>query len=82
MTLLNCISLGDCSSSSYRLALFHFPVPSLISAVRDARRQGVKVVSLDWLEDSLLSSSRRPKREKEYEVERLSHCAGRLANPP
>jgi uncharacterized small protein (DUF1192 family) len=36
--------------------------------VRDARRQHIKVVSLDWLEDSLLSSSRRPKPEKEYEV--------------
>jgi hypothetical protein len=45
--------------------------------VRDARRQHIKVVSLDWLEDSLLSSSRRPKPEKEYEVgsEQLSYGA-------
>ncbi|KAF7502874.1 hypothetical protein GJ744_004969 [Endocarpon pusillum] len=39
--------------------------------VRDARRQHVKVISLDWLEDSLLSSSRRPKPEKEYEWETI-----------
>ena len=36
--------------------------------VRDARRQRIKIVSLDWLEDSLLSSTRRPKGEKAYEV--------------
>jgi hypothetical protein len=41
---------------------------TLPSPVRDARRQRIKIVSLDWLEDSLLSSTRKPKREKEYEV--------------
>lgn len=46
----------------YKLAL----TPSL--PVRAARRQRIKIVSLDWLEDSLLSPSRRPKPEKEYEV--------------
>ena len=35
--------------------------------VREARRiKGIKIVSIDWLEDSLLSKSRRPKREGPY----------------
>lgn len=28
--------------------------------------KGLKIVKLEWLEDSLLSNNRRPKREKEY----------------
>lgn len=36
-------------------------------AVRAAKRiKGLKIVSSDWLEDSLLSKSRRPKREGPY----------------
>src|SRR5436190_21212853 len=39
----------------------------LISTVREARRvRNVKIVSIDWLEDSLLSKGRRPKREGPY----------------
>ncbi|PGH11131.1 hypothetical protein AJ79_05078 [Helicocarpus griseus UAMH5409] len=35
--------------------------------VRDAGKiRGLKIVKLEWLEDSLLSKSRRPKRETEY----------------
>jgi anthranilate synthase/indole-3-glycerol phosphate synthase/phosphoribosylanthranilate isomerase len=35
--------------------------------VREARRiKGIKIVSIDWLEDSLLSKHRRPKREGPY----------------
>ncbi|KAK2871794.1 hypothetical protein FQN49_002818 [Arthroderma sp. PD_2] len=37
------------------------------SAVRAAKRiKGIKIVSSDWLEDSLLSKSRCPKREGPY----------------
>lgn len=35
--------------------------------VREAKRlRTIKIVSFDWLEDSLLSKNRRPKRETEY----------------
>ena len=35
--------------------------------VREAKRlRTIKIVSYDWLEDSLLSKNRRPKRETEY----------------
>ncbi|PYI06891.1 hypothetical protein BO78DRAFT_444784 [Aspergillus sclerotiicarbonarius CBS 121057] len=38
-----------------------------VEAVRKAKRfKNIKIVSFDWLEDSLLSKNRRPKREKEY----------------
>jgi BRCA1 C Terminus (BRCT) domain len=64
--------------------MLHLPrEPSTLSTnrlqtVKAARRQGVKIVTLDWLEDSLLSSkNRRPKPEEEYEVgTRLSMLAG------
>ncbi|PGH34839.1 hypothetical protein GX50_02289 [[Emmonsia] crescens] len=37
------------------------------AAVQQARKmKGLKIVKLEWLEDSLLSNNRRPKREKEY----------------
>ncbi|PWY81216.1 BRCT domain protein [Aspergillus eucalypticola CBS 122712] len=38
-----------------------------VEAVREAKRlRTIKIVSFDWLEDSLLSKNRRPKRETEY----------------
>ncbi|KAK2748049.1 hypothetical protein FQN55_004598 [Onygenales sp. PD_40] len=38
-----------------------------LQAVRDARKvKGLKIVKLEWLEDSLLSKSKKPKREGEY----------------
>ncbi|OJJ73608.1 hypothetical protein ASPBRDRAFT_205828 [Aspergillus brasiliensis CBS 101740] len=38
-----------------------------VEAVREAKRlRTIKIVSYDWLEDSLLSKNRRPKRETEY----------------
>ncbi|KAK2801973.1 hypothetical protein FQN50_007531 [Emmonsiellopsis sp. PD_5] len=38
-----------------------------LQAVRDARKvKGLKIVKIEWLEDSLLSKSRKPKREAEY----------------
>ncbi|PWY94837.1 hypothetical protein BO94DRAFT_572371 [Aspergillus sclerotioniger CBS 115572] len=41
-----------------------------VEAVRKAKRsRNIKIVSFDWLEDSLLSKNRRPKREKEYLLE-------------
>jgi hypothetical protein len=41
--------------------------------VQAARRQkNTKVVTFDWLEDSLLSSTRRPKDTKSYEWDRIS----------
>ncbi|EEP78804.1 anthranilate synthase component II [Uncinocarpus reesii 1704] len=37
------------------------------NTVRAAKRiKGIKIVSVDWLEESLLSKTRRPKREKPY----------------
>ncbi|KAG5304981.1 BRCT domain-containing protein [Histoplasma capsulatum G186AR] len=37
------------------------------AAVQQARKiAGLKIVKLEWLEDSLLSKKRRPKRETEY----------------
>lgn len=39
----------------------------LVFIVREARRiKKIKIVSIDWLEDSLLSKDRRPKREGPY----------------
>lgn len=39
-------------------------------AVREARRHhSIRIVSLDWLEDSLLSASRRPLNTVKYEFE-------------
>ncbi|RAK98625.1 BRCT domain protein [Aspergillus ibericus CBS 121593] len=38
-----------------------------VEAIRKAKRfKNIKIVSFDWLEDSLLSKNRRPKREKKY----------------
>ncbi|KAK6835856.1 hypothetical protein RU639_001880 [Aspergillus parasiticus] len=43
-----------------------------IPAVKEARRFGtVKIVSYEWLEDSLLSRNRTPKREKAYLIENI-----------
>ncbi|KAE8410401.1 hypothetical protein BDV36DRAFT_123267 [Aspergillus pseudocaelatus] len=43
-----------------------------IPAVKEARRLGtVKIVSYEWLEDSLLSRTRTPKREKAYLIENI-----------
>ncbi|KAI9038782.1 BRCT domain protein [Aspergillus affinis] len=42
-----------------------------IEAVRKAKRFKVKIVSYDWLEDSLLSKSRAPKREGPYLLETI-----------
>jgi hypothetical protein len=43
--------------------------------------KGLKIVSIDWLEDSLLSKSRRPAREGPYlfkRVKRKPPTAGKL----
>ncbi|KAE8339639.1 hypothetical protein BDV24DRAFT_165171 [Aspergillus arachidicola] len=43
-----------------------------IPAVKEARRFGtVKIVSYEWLENSLLSRNRTPKREKAYLIENI-----------
>ncbi|KAE8147848.1 hypothetical protein BDV25DRAFT_142366 [Aspergillus avenaceus] len=43
-----------------------------ISAVKEAKRLGtVKIVTYDWLEDSLLSKSKMPKRENAYLLENI-----------
>ncbi|PYH98586.1 hypothetical protein BO71DRAFT_426032 [Aspergillus ellipticus CBS 707.79] len=43
-----------------------------VETVRKAKRlKSIKIVSYDWLEDSLLSKNRRPKREAEYLLENL-----------
>lgn len=59
-------------TGSFLPAQLKFALPDRLadpdSPVKNARRQRIKIVSLDWLEDSLLSSNRRPRREKEYEV--------------
>ena len=41
----------------------------VLRAVRKAKRFKIKIVSYDWLEDSLLSKSRAPKREGPYLLE-------------
>lgn len=41
-------------------------------AVKEAKRlKTIKIVTYDWLEDSLLSKTRRPKNEKPYLLEAL-----------
>ncbi|KAB8265178.1 hypothetical protein BDV32DRAFT_144477 [Aspergillus pseudonomiae] len=51
-----------------------------IPAVKEARRHGtVKIVSYEWLEDSLLSRNRTPKREKAYLIENILKEARRAA---
>ncbi|PWY77493.1 hypothetical protein BO70DRAFT_294673 [Aspergillus heteromorphus CBS 117.55] len=43
-----------------------------IEIVRKAKRvKSIKIVSFDWLEDSLQSKNRRPKRETEYLLENI-----------
>lgn len=50
--------------------------------VREAMRiKSVKIVSLDWLEDSLLSKSRRPTREGPYLFTRASKSGKKKARP-
>ncbi|EFR01403.1 BRCT domain-containing protein [Nannizzia gypsea CBS 118893] len=50
------------------------------NAVRAAKRiKGLKIVSSDWLEDSLLSKSRRPKREGPYLWSQLTKKAKKKA---
>lgn len=40
--------------------------------MREAKKlKTVKIVTYDWLEDSLLSKTRRPKREKPYLLETI-----------
>ncbi|OJJ49922.1 hypothetical protein ASPZODRAFT_22632 [Penicilliopsis zonata CBS 506.65] len=42
-----------------------------VEAVQQAKQHKVKIVSYEWLEDSLLSKSRRPKREGPYLLEKI-----------
>ncbi|PLB43548.1 hypothetical protein P170DRAFT_513900 [Aspergillus steynii IBT 23096] len=42
-----------------------------VEAVRKAKRLKAKIVSYDWLEDSLMSKSRAPKREGPYLLETI-----------
>lgn len=50
-------------------------------AVRAAKRvKGLKIVSSDWLEDSLLSKSRRPKREGPYLWSQLTKKARKASS--
>ncbi|KAK1146474.1 hypothetical protein N8T08_002903 [Aspergillus melleus] len=42
-----------------------------VETVRKAKRFKIKIVSYDWLEDSLLSKSRAPKREGPYLLETI-----------
>ncbi|KAJ5161614.1 hypothetical protein N7492_007006 [Penicillium capsulatum] len=59
-----------------------------VEAVQQAKELGtVKIVSYEWLEDSLLSKSRRPKPEAPYLLETLTRPASKSAqkakgNPP
>ncbi|KAF3893483.1 BRCT domain-containing protein [Trichophyton interdigitale] len=51
------------------------------NAVRAAKRiKGLKIVSSDWLEDSLLSKSRRPKREGPYLWSQLTKKARKTSS--
>ncbi|EZF27283.1 hypothetical protein H112_00707 [Trichophyton rubrum D6] len=51
------------------------------NAVRAAKRvKGLKIVSSDWLEDSLLSKSRRPKREGPYLWSQLTKKARKASS--
>ncbi|RMJ26379.1 brct domain protein [Aspergillus sp. HF37] len=57
----------DVSSEVTHLIVTKEAYKKNVGAVREAKRlRTVKIVTYDWLEDSLLSKSRRPKREKPY----------------
>jgi hypothetical protein len=50
--------------------------------VKDANKLGIKIVSYDWLDDSLLSLTRRPKGEGLYLLKNIVKAAAKKAKVP
>jgi hypothetical protein len=50
--------------------------------VKDANKLGIKIVSYDWLDDSLLSLTRRPKGEGPYLLKNIVKAAAKKAKIP
>jgi hypothetical protein len=50
--------------------------------VKEANKLGIKIVSYDWLNDSLLSLTRRPKGEGIYLLKNIVKAAAKKAKVP
>ncbi|KAJ6091294.1 hypothetical protein N7467_003263 [Penicillium canescens] len=53
-----------------------------VEPVKDANKLGIKIVSYDWLDDSLLSLTRRPKGEGLYLLKNIVKAAAKKAKIP